>query len=260
MSRGGLANANLHAYTDPFAKEPRGDVRHALTATGALHHSTHGECMSAPASATDHSYFWDKLHSLSGIIPIGAFLAEHFWSNSYALVSAAKYNQASEDLQTIPWRIIVEALFIWLPILFHGVYGIYIWWRGKSNVWGHPWMANWMYVLQRWTGIIAFAFIGWHVWTERFLTHGKSTYDGISHAMANPYYLAFYVVGVLSASFHLGNGLWNFSCKWGLTVTARSQRAAGLFGAAVAIVFAVVGVAIAVGLRLHSFPLGTYTQ
>ncbi len=215
--------------------------------------------MPVGSAQADHSYFWDKLHSLSGVVPIGAFLAEHFWSNSYALVSVAKYNQASEELQTIPWRLAVEALGIWLPLLYHGFYGMYIWSRGKTNVWGHPWMSNWMYTLQRWTGIIAFAFIGWHVWTERFLTHGQSTYAGVAKAMANPSYFAFYVIGVVASSFHLGNGLWNFSCKWGLTVTERSQRAAAYFGAAVAVIFTLVGLAIAIGFRLNVFPLGGYT-
>ena len=89
--------------------------------------------MSAAATDSKTSYFLDKLQSLSGVIPIGAFLLEHFWSNSYALVSVQKYNEVSVELQSIPWRIVVEACVIWLPILFHGFYGIYIWWMGKSN-------------------------------------------------------------------------------------------------------------------------------
>ncbi|MFZ3217704.1 MAG: hypothetical protein WA192_16720, partial [Candidatus Acidiferrales bacterium] len=64
------------------------------------------------------SYILDKLQSLSGVIPIGAFLAEHFWSNSYALVSVKSYNDVSSELQLIPWRIFVEAAVLWLPILF----------------------------------------------------------------------------------------------------------------------------------------------
>jgi len=204
------------------------------------------------------SYVLDKLQSLSGIIPIGAFLAEHFWSNSYALVSVAKYNDASSDLQGIPWRIIVEALGIWLPILFHGFYGLYIWWAGKSNAIGHPWMANWLYVLQRWTGIIAFFFIGWHVWTERFGTGGMSTYADVADSMRNPLYLAFYVIGILAASFHLGNGVWNFACKWGIAVSVRSQRAFGWLGAAVAVAFSVAGLAIIAGFYYNWHPLGGY--
>ncbi len=206
------------------------------------------------------SYILDKVQSLSGVIPIGAFLAEHFWSNSYALVSVKSYNNVSSELQLIPWRIFVEAAVLWLPILFHGFYGIYIWWRGKSNVLGHPWMANWLYVLQRWTGVVAFVFIGWHVYTERFVGRGMTAYADLQHNMQNPWYAAFYVIGVTCASFHLGNGLWNFACKWGIAVSVRAQRAAGWFGAAVAVIFTFVGLAIVIGLHYGKFPLGGYVQ
>jgi succinate dehydrogenase / fumarate reductase, cytochrome b subunit len=214
--------------------------------------------MPSAAAQPKTSYLLDKLHSLSGVIPIGIFLLEHFFENSYALVSPGKYNYVAGKLETIPWRVPVEFLFIWLPFLFHGCYGGYIWWKGKSSALGHPWMANWMYTLQRWTGIIAFLYIGWHVWTERFLTHGKTTYGEVAQTMSNPWHVAIYVVGVLAASFHLGNGLWNFACKWGIAVTVRSQRAAAWFGAFVAVVFTVVGVAIVAGLHFKWTPFDSY--
>ena len=100
--------------------------------------------MSATATQPDSSYLLRKLHSFTGLLPVGAFLAEHFWSNSAALVSAEKYNATSEELQTIPFRLIVEWGAIFLPMLFHGGYGVYIWWRGKSNVSAYPWVGNWL--------------------------------------------------------------------------------------------------------------------
>src|SRR5580693_3030960 len=60
--------------------------------------------MAVAATNSRASYILDKLQSLSGIVPIGAFLAEHIWSNSYALVSPAKYNDVSRELQQVPWR------------------------------------------------------------------------------------------------------------------------------------------------------------
>jgi succinate dehydrogenase / fumarate reductase, cytochrome b subunit len=216
--------------------------------------------MPSAAAESKTGYLLDKLHSLSGVIPIGAYLADHMWSNSYALVSIEKYNQLSRELQTVPWRILIEAGVLWLPILFHGFYGIYIWWRGKSNALGHPWMANWLYVLQRWSGIIAFVFIGWHVYTERFLGHGMTTYADVAHAMKDPWYLTFYIVGVTASAFHLGNGLWNFACKWGIAVTVRAQRAAGYFGAAVGVALTAAGIMVALGFHYAWFPLGTYAQ
>jgi succinate dehydrogenase cytochrome b subunit len=206
------------------------------------------------------SYLWDKLHSLSGVIPIGAFLAEHFWSNSYALVSAQKYNAISFELQTIPWRVPVEALLIWIPLLFHSFYGVFIWWKGKSNQFRFGWFENWMYAFQRWSGIVAFVFIGWHVYWERFLTGGKSTYADVAHTLADPVFFAFYIVGIVAVSFHFGNGLWQFCNKWGIAVSPQAQRAVGwacgLLGAA----FMVVGLLIAISLHLHWQPFFFYAQ
>jgi succinate dehydrogenase / fumarate reductase cytochrome b subunit len=217
-----------------------------------------GEGMSAPATRPDSSYLLRKLHSLSGIIPVGAFLAEHFWSNSAALVSAQKYNDISQELQTIPFRPLVEWAGIFLPILFHGGYGIYIWWQGKSNVSQYPWVGNWMYTFQRYTGLIAFAYIGWHLYTERWVTHGRSTYASVAEDMRHPMYLAFFVIGIVASSFHLGVGIWNFLCKWGLAATVKAQRAAGRVGVLVGFAFSVVGILIVLSFRLNWHPFAWY--
>src|SRR5260370_41976119 len=196
--------------------------------------------MSATATRPETSYLLGKLHSLSGIIPVGAFLAEHFWSNSASLVSKAKYNETSQALQNIPFRGFVEWAFIFLPILYHGGYGIYICLRGESNVSQDRWVKNWLYTFQRYTGLIAFVYIGWHVYTQRWLTHGMSTYAEMAQQLLNPWALAFMLVGIVASSFHLGVGVWDFLCKWGLAATERAQGGARELGA-------VNGVGIAVG-------------
>src|SRR5271157_3607089 len=216
--------------------------------------------MSATATQPDSSYLLRKLHSFTGLLPVGAFLAEHFWSNSAALVSADKYNTTSQELQTIPFRIFVEWGAIFLPMLFHGGYGIYIWLRGKSNVSQYPWVGNWLYTTQRYTGLVAFAYIGWHLYTERFLTGGKSTYASVEQDLQNPLYLTFFAIGILASSFHLGVGIWNFLCKWGLAATVRAQRAAGALGATVGFAFSLIGVLIVLSFWLNWHPFDFYLK
>src|SRR5258708_3676032 len=94
--------------------------------------------MSATEIQPDSSYLLRKLHSFTGLLPVGAFLAEHFWSNSAALVSPEKYDAVSRDLQTIPFRLIVEWGAIFLPMLFHGGYGMALLWRGQNQPFPHP--------------------------------------------------------------------------------------------------------------------------
>jgi succinate dehydrogenase / fumarate reductase, cytochrome b subunit len=177
-----------------------------------------------------HSFFWRRLHSLSGIVPVGAFLVEHILvSNATAINGPEAYANQVKFLGNLPLVLFLEAFGIWLPIAFHGGYGLYIWWRGESNVTEYPWQGNWMYSLQRWTGIVAFAYIGWHIWHLRFAgidlhAHPGASFGKVQLELANPWFLGFYIAGLLSACWHFAYGVWLFCAKWGFTVGERARR------------------------------------
>src|SRR5579871_6215111 len=106
------------------------------------------------AAPADHSFLMRRLHSISGIFPVGAFLVQHIYAQILAMKGPAAYNAHVEFLVSLPMLVTVETLFIFAPILFHGGYGIYIWARGKSNVTDYPYAGNWLYFWQRVSGII----------------------------------------------------------------------------------------------------------
>src|SRR5258708_13038050 len=126
--------------------------------------------MSGTRTRPDSSYLVRKLHSLSGIIPVGAFLAEHFWSNSAVLVSPDKYNSVSQDLQTIPFRPFVELFFIVLPILFHGGYGVFFLLVRKTKVPLIPWGKKCPYPLHPFTCLILFPILTCHLFSHLLLS------------------------------------------------------------------------------------------
>ena len=97
---------------------------------------------------SDRTYFvLKRLHSLTGVVPIGLFLLEHFFTNSRALQGEGAFNQAAKELAQIPYVALVEALGIWLPILFHAVLGVIIATTGQVNVGRHGYARNWQYLL-----------------------------------------------------------------------------------------------------------------
>ena len=120
------------------------------------------------AAGLDRSFLWRRLHSVSGVFPIGAFLLEHLLTNFYATRGPEAYNEKVRFLAELPAVVALEALFIWIPLAYHGLYGVWIWWRGEGNVLQYPWAGNRLYTLQRWTGLLALAYIGFHVWEQRF--------------------------------------------------------------------------------------------
>ncbi|HLI63397.1 MAG TPA: hypothetical protein VKV05_08345 [Terriglobales bacterium] len=201
----------------------------------------------APLRAGEgYSFILRRLHSLSGIIPIGAFLIEHFISNAEATKGAAAYNDQVKFLTGLPFVHWLEWIFIFLPLIYHGVYGLYIWYRGDSNVSEYPWSGNWMYLAQRWTGIITFAYILYHVIDMRFtgvllMEQPSAAFWKVQQAFMNPWIVAVYVIGIVAASWHFSYGIWLFAAKWGFTVGEGARRKFGWVCFALAVVLIAVG-------------------
>jgi len=178
------------------------------------------------------SFVLRRLHSLTGIIPVGAFLFEHILiSNSTAIGKngPTAYANQVNFLANLPLVFFLELFGIWIPIAFHALYGFYIWYRGEGNTVSYPWTGNWMYTLQRWTGGIAFVYIVWHTYTMRFTgidlhDHPLASFGKVQgEVMYTPLFL-FYLVGLVAASWHFAYGIWLFSAKWGIVSGDKAQK------------------------------------
>ncbi|CAM4373127.1 succinate dehydrogenase cytochrome b558 subunit [Paenibacillus phoenicis] len=192
-------------------------------------------------------FYSRKLHSLLGVIPLGFFLLEHMITNFSAVEGGSEgFREAVAFLNSLPLVLVLEIFGIWLPLLYHGVYGLYIAFQAKPNNRRFPTERNLRYLLQRITGVIAFVFVIWHVVETRVqVALGNVEHEelgGLMHdIVSNPIFFVLYLIGVVSAAFHFTNGLWSFLVSWGVTVGPRSQRVSsyicmGLF-AIVAIMF-----------------------
>ena len=191
-------------------------------------------------------HFWlRRLHSLSGVFPIGAFLLEHMFSNSFIVKGPAAYNEIIEGLSGLPYVIWIEILFIYIPILYHAFYGFYVMITGKNNLAWYPYRENILYSLQRWTGIIAFAYIGYHFYHTRgvnLLYGTEVSYERMKFLMSDMRVFWFYIVGLAAVMFHFANGLWGFFISWGITVGPRARTASGAVSILLGIVLFAAGV------------------
>ncbi|MBZ5533043.1 MAG: DUF1691 domain-containing protein [Acidobacteriia bacterium] len=194
------------------------------------------------------SFLWRRLHSLSGIIPVGAFLVEHFISNAFATNGPRAYADQVKFLSGLPFVPVLEWVGIYIPLAYHALYGFYIWIRGQSNVSDYPWAGNFMYAAQRWTGGIAFLYIGWHVYTMRIapvhlMDNPQAAFHKVQMELQHPWAIAFYIIGIVAASWHFSYGLYLFAAKWGITVSERSRKGFGLVCTGIAVAFIAVGLA-----------------
>lgn len=199
------------------------------------------------AKPIDRRVFWlRRIHSLTGIVPIGLYVVFHVWLNSFAASGVGAYNEMSEFLESLPYLLAIEIPFIWAPILYHGLYGIYIHATGKENPFQYSYANNAMYSLQRWSGIVTLIFIGVHFWQTRLANYLFGTpieFQMMADIFADPKWVVFYTVGLIAVAFHLGNGLRTFLLSWGLVVGDRARRVAARVAAVVGGLFLVISLA-----------------
>jgi succinate dehydrogenase / fumarate reductase cytochrome b subunit len=198
-----------------------------------------------------------KLHQLSGIVPLGLFVLEHFYTNSKALNGAGAFNDAVKDLQAIPYILFIEIGGIFIPLIYHAVYGLVITMEARPNNLNYPYPRNWFYLIQRITGMILFFFIAFHVLNFRFgLIPGLNSIS-VAHEPGRafeivaaefrmvPIFLV-YLVGITATVWHLANGIWLFLVDWGIAIGGRAQRLTGYACIGFGILLLLVGINAAV--------------
>ncbi|MBP87331.1 MAG: succinate dehydrogenase [Planctomycetaceae bacterium] len=201
-----------------------------------------------------------RLHSLSGLVPVGAYMCVHLLTNASVLDSSATFQRAVHQIHSLGNLLpLVEWVFIFIPILFHGVIGVVIIRGGLPNYGSYKYTSNLRYTLQRATGMIAFVFIVWHVFHMHGWFHFEawktnvaeplrgaqfSPYNAASSlgvAMAGVVYPLLYATGILSCVYHLANGIWTMGITWGVWVSPAAQKRADHVCIAFGIALAVVG-------------------
>ncbi|QGQ96068.1 succinate dehydrogenase [Paenibacillus psychroresistens] len=184
---------------------------------------------------TGNSYYWRRLHSLLGVIPLGGFILVHVLINFQAFERGPEgFAKGVQLINSLPILPLLEIFGIYLPILFHGIYGLYMAYQSKLNSGQYTFGRNWAFTLQRVTGVFTFIFVFWHFFNTRFQVYmGNVTHEELGSTMhqivTNPTFFVIYVIGVLSAVFHFSNGFWAFLISWGITISPRAQKVSYYF-------------------------------
>ena len=185
-----------------------------------------------------------RLHSLSGLVPVGAYMVVHLLTNASVLDSPAAFQRNVYQIHSLGAALpVIEWVFIFLPLLYHAIYGVLIVRGALPNSSTYKTTSNIRYTLQRATGMIAFVFIMWHVFHMHGWFHFDAWQKGVAEPLAGAQFKPFnaastaaqamrislivpilYAIGVLSCVFHLANGIWTFGITWGIWVTPAAQR------------------------------------
>jgi succinate dehydrogenase / fumarate reductase cytochrome b subunit len=203
-----------------------------------------------------HHFLLRRLHSLTGIVPIGVFLIAHLVTNSsvlwakalprgfdrYGDAGVATFQHEVEWINTgVPFLILIE-ITLWVSIGFHSILGFIYAVKGRPNTGAYAYQSNWRYALQRFSGYFGIFFIFYHIatlrWGWTFLVPGGAKWSheyasstlalalrgGEEFTAAGMAVSIFYFLGVSLLIFHFANGLWTAAITWGLTISTAAQR------------------------------------
>ena len=223
------------------------------TATAPAPPATPAAGPAARPNWIQRNHFWlRRLHSLSGIIPVGGFIIFHFYENGAIFYGTNAYDTMAAESRGIRYLTLVEIGVIFLPLLYHALYGLLIATYARDNTVRYNYGRNNMFMWQRVTGIITLLFILYHVWAFRISAFWTQPADAgtIAASFSQIPIFVFYIIGIVAASFHLGNGIWTFLITWGITVGQRAQRISQIFTTAFSVIFSLVGIGIAVAFAV----------
>jgi succinate dehydrogenase / fumarate reductase cytochrome b subunit len=206
-----------------------------------------------------------KLHSLSGVVPLGAFLLFHLWISTSLGGSRDVYDRQVGFLHGGPVLGFLEVVLVILPLLYHAVYGVMRSFQPREP--DHGYVTDVMVTLQRASGIVVLVFVAVHVWEFRVQTwthglavpsystklveHLSSTQSGI------PFVALGYLVGIAATIFHLVSGLSAFCTTWGYATTFAARRRQRVFFQVLGILLFALSAALVVQLATGTrfFPI-----
>jgi succinate dehydrogenase / fumarate reductase, cytochrome b subunit len=195
--------------------------------------------LTAPLLGGRQHFLLRRLHSLTGLV-FGGYLVVHLIINATLIQGGAGENDVYQlqvnKIHSLPFLWAVEWAFIFLPILYHTFYGIWITFTGQPNVGAYGYAKNWFYVLQRISAMILVLFMGFHVLGMRGLFGHTLEFDphnatATAAAHMHSSWLVgwvIYPIGILASCYHLANGFWTAGITWGLTVSKGAQKRFGI--------------------------------
>jgi succinate dehydrogenase / fumarate reductase cytochrome b subunit len=217
--------------------------------------------MSAASTSlfTKHEFAIRRVHSLLGIVPLGLYMVVHLTTNASLLNGSETFQRAVYLIHT-PGKLLpmVEWAFIFLPLIFHAVIGVWIAKTANYNDGHYKFVSNKRFTWQRWTGVIAMVYLFFHIlhlhgwfhagpWLAVIEPVGFGQFrpynaaSTLVAAMQGYFWPAFYLIGLWACIYHLANGLWTAGITWGLWISPAAQERATKVCVVIGIVLTVIG-------------------
>ena len=179
----------------------------------------------------DSHFLLRRIHSLTGVVPVGLFLVYHLYLQLYLHYGAEIYNNEVNSFYESPLATWALVIVVYIPLLFHSLLGVLLVFENKVQP-SYTYFSHLLYLLQRISGIGVLLFIIAHVWNAKlgpwiagtWGTHFEHLSSGFADPETGMLTKTVYLLGVFGAVFHFANGLNTFCMTWGIALTPTSQK------------------------------------
>jgi succinate dehydrogenase / fumarate reductase cytochrome b subunit len=163
-----------------------------------------------------------RIFSLTGLVPLGAFLVLHVATNAVALAGTDAFVRAADALQSFPGMIFAEVLFVYAPLLAHAGIGTWLVATGENLTEPSPYSKPVRAALRA-TGAGALVFLVGHLAELTFRVPGARLGGGelatllaadlSSTVKGMPLVGMGYLVGTACVVFHFAAGAWAYVAR-----------------------------------------------
>src|SRR3972149_6845831 len=94
-----------------------------------------GDGLNIPSLMARTHFVLRRLHSLTGIVPVGAFVIFHLFTNCQLVLGADEFQHEVDFIHSLPGLPFLEVA-LWLAIGFHATLGVVYTLTGPVNVGG----------------------------------------------------------------------------------------------------------------------------
>src|SRR5437868_8370288 len=108
-------------------------ARKDLKLSTATATATTASDLTVPEIGGRYHFLLRRLHSLTGLV-FGGYLIVHLLINATIAQGGSVYQTQVDKIHDLPFLPVVEWTFIYLPILYHTVYGVWITLTAQPNV------------------------------------------------------------------------------------------------------------------------------
>ena len=171
-----------------------------------------------------------RIHSLTGVFPVGLFLIYHLYLQLYLHSGAEVYNKEINQFYDSPLAIWALIFIVYIPLFFHAFLGIRLIFETSLQP-SYTYFSHLLYWLQRISGIGVLLFVVAHIWNTQlgpwiagnWGTHYEHLASGFADPDSGLVTKTVYLLGITGAIFHFSNGINTFCMTWGIALTPKSQ-------------------------------------